>query len=252
MSQTGYGGNQSVTVADQYNHIKFIVQNILSQVATTKLVQVISCTNSGGDSPVGTVNIIPIVSQVDGFNNTYPHGTIFQVPYVRVQGGTNAIILDPQPGDIGIAVFADRDSSNVATNSAAIQSNPLYVAGGAFQPPGSGRRFDMQDALYIGGVLNGTPTQFVEFSSSGITVTTPGTVTINAATVVVNAANSATVKAPNISLENAGTALQSLLTSAFMTWAESHQHSNGNGGANTGGPTSTPPANSQTSIVKAE
>ena len=52
--------------------------------------------------------------------------------------------------------------------------------------PGSNRRYDMSDGLYIGGVLNGTPSQFVEFSSSGITVTSPSKVTINAPSVVMN------------------------------------------------------------------
>ncbi|ADE12129.1 phage baseplate assembly protein V [Sideroxydans lithotrophicus] len=61
-----------------------------------------------------------------------------------------------------------------------------------------------------------------------------------------------TVKAPGINLQNAGTALLKLLNSAFSTWAQNHVHSNGNGGANTGVPTSTPAANTQTSIVQAE
>jgi phage baseplate assembly protein gpV len=71
-------------------------------------------------------------------------------------------------------------------------------------------------------------------------------------TVELTSAGTLTVKAPGITLQNAGTALLKLLNSAFSTWAQNHVHSNGNGGANTGAPTSTPAANTQTSIVQAE
>jgi hypothetical protein len=60
------------------------------------------------------------------------------------------------------------------------------------------------------------------------------------------------IKAGTIALQNGGAALKALLNSVFATWASTHVHSNGNGGANTGAPTTTPPANSQTSIVQAE
>ena len=62
----------------------------------------------------------------------------------------------------------------------------------------------------------------------------------------------AVIKAAAIKLQNAGTALLNLLNSAFSVWAAAHVHSNGNGGANTGAPTSTPPAAGQTSVVQAE
>lgn len=78
-------------------------------------------------------------------------------------------------------------------------------------------------------------------------------VTINtSAAVTVNAATSATVTAPSIILKNTGAALKNLLNSLFSTWAAGHVHSNGNAGANTGAPTTAPPAGSQTSIVQAE
>lgn len=147
---------------------------ILNDAHTATLVQVISCTNSGGVSPVGTVNVQPLVDQIAGDSTTVPHGVLHEIPYFRLQGGTNAVILDPQPGDIGIAVFADRDISKAKATKAQAA-------------PGSFRKFDMADGLYIGGVLNGTPSQYVQFNAGGITVTSPGTVTINAEQTTINA-----------------------------------------------------------------
>src|SRR6185312_7579436 len=85
-----------------------------------------------------------------------------------------AIILDPQVGDIGIAIFADHDISSVAANKA--QANP-----------GSWRRFSMADALYVGGLLNGVPGQYVQFSSAGIELHSPTRITLDAPDIVMQA-----------------------------------------------------------------
>lgn len=154
----------------KFNNIAFAIQQLLSKVQTATLVQVVSCTNSGDLSPVGTVNVRPCVNQVDGAGNPYPHTTIFNVPYLRLFGGKNgnAIILDPQAGDIGIAVFASRDLSQVKSTQAPAN-------------PGSQRSYDFSDALYLGGVLNGgTPTQYVQFTDSGIRIVSPFKITLQA------------------------------------------------------------------------
>jgi hypothetical protein len=175
-----YQGFQSPeTFGSEFNAQTFLIQSILSGVHTCTLVKVISCTNSGGLTPVGTVNVQPLVNQVDGAGNKTDHAVIYSCPYFRLQGGVNAVIIDPGPGDIGIMVFADRDISTVITTKA--QANP-----------GSNSRCSMSDGLYIGGALNGTPNQFVQFTSAGITVTTPGTFTVNAAAITLNGPVTAT------------------------------------------------------------
>jgi phage baseplate assembly protein gpV len=115
---------------------------------------------------------LPLVNQLDGFDNAIPHGVVHHLPYMRVQGGANAVIIDPQIGDIGIAVFAQSDIS-------AVKANAQTDARGAANP-GSRRKFAYEDGLYIGGVLNGTPTQYVQFNASGISIISPNAVTINA------------------------------------------------------------------------
>ncbi len=144
----------------KFNNIGFAILYFLSQMQTATLVRVEACSNAGGLSPVGTVDITPLVNQLDGQGNPIPHVTIFNVPYLRMQGGTNAVILDPVAGDIGLAVFASRDVSKIKATKA--QGNP-----------GSLRQYDFSDALYVGGMLNGVPTQYVRFSSTGIEIVSP-------------------------------------------------------------------------------
>ena len=124
-------------------------------------------TNAGGVAPVGSVDVLPLVRQVTPDGDGVSHGTVYGLPYMRMQGGANAVILDPQVGDIGIAVFSSRDISAVkATKAEAL--------------PGSARTFDYADGLYIGGVLNGTPTQYVRFATDGVTVLSPTKITLEA------------------------------------------------------------------------
>lgn len=192
---SGYSGSmQPGNMAGEFNQISFIVSQILGRISTSTLVKIVKCTNSGGVSPVGFVDVQPLVNQVDGQGNPVPHGTIYGLPYFRVQGGQNAVIIDPEVGDIGIAVFASRDISKVkATKAQAL--------------PGSGRSYDMADGMYIGGLINGTPAQYVQFNASGITITSPSKVTvnapdveINAETVAVNASSSADITSPTTTI----------------------------------------------------
>lgn len=143
----------------EYNNIYFAIQQALVKLQTATLVRIDSCTNDGDLSPVGFVDVTPLVNQIDGSTppNSTPHITVHGLPYLRMQGGASAIILDPQPGDIGVAVFASRDLSKV--KSTKTQANP-----------GSFRSYSFEDGLYLGGMLNATPTQYIQFAPSGISI----------------------------------------------------------------------------------
>jgi phage baseplate assembly protein gpV len=183
-TELGYQGPQGPNShTSDYNAQLFVIQQVLSAISTAKLVQIQSVTNSGGVSPVGFVDVLPLVNQLDGSSNAVPHGVVHNIPYFRLQGGTDAVILDPKVGDIGICVFSDRDISAV--------KNTKAVAN-----PGSKRRFDMADGLYIGGVLNGAPVQYMQFSSAGINVVSPTKITLQAPLVEIDASTSLTVNSP--------------------------------------------------------
>ena len=161
----------------------YLIKSLIARMATVTLVQVVKVSNAGTTDAVGFVDLQPLVSQVDPNMNPTPHAIIRNNPYFRVQGGKNAIIIDPDVGDVGIALFASRDisavSSTLKDGRAATKQDPIS--------PGSLRKYDMADALYLGGVLNGVPTQFIQFAAGGITITSPHPVTINGTDVNVNA-----------------------------------------------------------------
>ena len=184
----GYRGLQQPTDgSSDFNAHSFLIWQILRTIAGARLVEVKAVTNSGGVSPVGFVDVMPLVNQLDGSDDAVPHDVVHNLPYFRLQGGTNAIIIDPPVGDIGVAIIEDRDISSVKASKA--QANP-----------GSKRIFDMADGLYLGGFLNGTPTQYVQFAAGGVSIVSPNKVTINAPNVEVDASTEFAVNAPTIML----------------------------------------------------
>lgn len=167
-------------IASDYATFEFIVQALLSRVATAQLVAVRACTNNGEVSPWGTVDVVPLVNQVAGDGTNVPHGTLYRLPYFRNQSGTDGIINDPKQGDIGLAIFAMRDISAVKADPVSAVQNADGTAG---TPPGSTRQYDMADGLYFGGFLNAAPVQYVRFSSAGIELVSPTKIRLQAPTI---------------------------------------------------------------------
>lgn len=187
----GYQGMQKPNSAtNEFNALSFLITQIINGRNIATLVKVVAVNSEGGLAIAGTVDVIPMVNQLDGQGNAVPHGTVNDIPYYRMQGGANAVIMDPQVGDIGICVFADRDISSVRANKAA--SNP-----------GSLRRSDMADGMYIGGMLNGVPSQYMMFTEDGIKLFSPTKINLDAPIielmaeqVVIDASESVTATTP--------------------------------------------------------
>ena len=153
--------------ASDYETHRFMILQLMNQMCTVAPVRVQAAVNAGELAIAGRVSVRPLVMQTTGKLQAVEHGDIFNIPYVRVQGGANAVIMDPQPGDIGVALFAMRDIS-------------VVKATGKESPPGSRRTYDWSDAIYLGGILNGLPTQLVRFSTDGIELVSPSKVRIQA------------------------------------------------------------------------
>lgn len=186
--QFGYAGQaRAAEGGDEYGALMFVISQALARVSTATLVRVVSVTNDGGLSPVGFVDVQPLVNQLDGAGNAVPHAVLHQLPYFRLQGGTDAVILDPKVGDIGMAAFGSRDLSAVKASKQ--QANP-----------GSWRTHDMADGLYFGGLLNGTPVQYVQFTANGINVVSPSKVTVQAPDIELNAETQCALNSPMIVL----------------------------------------------------
>jgi hypothetical protein len=152
--------------ASQHNASDFHIQQAISQINTAVLVKIIrppydkdgKDIDPGSIVPVGYVDVQPMVHQIDGRGQPTPHGTVFRLSYHRVQGGRNAIISDPEKGDIGQMVVNSRDTSIVrSTNDVA--------------NPGSRRKFDMADGIYVGSPQQKEkPLQYVTFTKTGVIV----------------------------------------------------------------------------------
>jgi len=129
---------------------KFMFQQMMNGVATATLVQVKAVQGE-------TVDVNPMVAQIDGDGTTIPHGTINGLPILKLRAGANVVDVTPEVGDIGLAIFCHNDISAVKKNKAP-------------SPPGSRRRFDWADGVYIGGLLGTEPTQFVRLNADGIAI----------------------------------------------------------------------------------
>ena len=183
-------GNKRLTSgSSEYNAQEFHIRNVILGMVNTAIPVVVTAVDAGGASePTGYVTVKPLVCQVDGFGETLDPAELFRVPYARVQGGIAALVIDPVVGDIGLAVFAKSDCSNVAQ----MQSKPVQ--------PGSFRKFSMSDGFYFGGFLNRAPSVYVEVKQDqSIVITAASGVTVNAPTVTVPSGD---VIASGVSLVN--------------------------------------------------
>jgi hypothetical protein len=165
-----YGQQEMASDNNQQNQLAFVIKRALSKLKTSTLVQVDpNWVAPTGVGPVGFVNVIPLVGQVDGSGVIWPATTIYGVPYLRIQGGANAVIVDPQPGDVGMICTADSDISSVK-------------ATGAAAGPASKRKFDLSDAIYFGGWNMGiTPTSYMHVTQSSIDIVNPTQVNLQVA-----------------------------------------------------------------------
>lgn len=155
------------------NAFDFKMEQKIKDVSTAIPV-IVKGVQAGGVGVVGYVDVLPLVTNVSGSNEAVQPVTLYHLPYFRLQGGKAAIICDPEINDIGLAVFAQTDTSTVKAGT----TEP--------QQPGSKRRHSMSDGWYIGGFLNQAPSVYVQLTQGNeVVITASGGVTING-TVTVN------------------------------------------------------------------
>ena len=147
MADQDYLGTQDQgSTAAEFNsrdyHIRQVIEQSVRTGGPVKVVRAPYDANGnaltpGTATPIGYVDVQPLVNQIDGYGQATPHGVVYRLTYFRYQNGLFAVYADPVVGDIGHMVVADRDVTSVyATNA---QANP-----------GSLRKFDMADGTYFG------------------------------------------------------------------------------------------------------
>jgi len=143
----------------------FIIRTIMGGMHTVMIVQVDAVRPTAG--AVGFLDATPMVLEQDTNNLVLGQTPIYNMPYMRIQGGKSAVICDPAEGDIGICLFAERDITNVCET----------------QEPGAAptkRAFNSADGMYLGGLLNDDPVQWVKFlaGDAGIDISANGPLTL--------------------------------------------------------------------------
>lgn len=154
------GQKKPNTAGSEYNALQFMIKNAMQGISTAIPVQVQAVNGL-------FVDVLPLVSSVDGYGQSVEPTTLFHLPVFRYHAGVGAVILDPVVGDKGLAVFAQADSSNVQEGT------------GKPQQPGSFRRHSMSDGFFLGGFHNAAPSVYIEIKQDGtIQIVAPTSVTV--------------------------------------------------------------------------
>ncbi|ANI29432.1 phage baseplate assembly protein [Yersinia entomophaga] len=194
-------------------------------------IEIVKVKGVRGTAPNLVVDVLPLVSRTDRSGSMIPNSTIYNIPVFRLQRGSSAIIMNPVIGDIGMIAVCDRDNSVARANLS--QS-----------VPGSNRTHSKSDALYLGGFLNGHPTQFIEFADSELNITSPNPVNITCSKANITAPDGVEMTTPlmhvtgNITAggnitDNAGTQSASLKELRDKYNAHDHDVVNVQGGSST-------------------
>jgi hypothetical protein len=146
----GYGQERPETAGSEYNAFTFVIDQAIAKLHTVKIVKV-----QAVDTAAKTVQVLPLVQQIDGNNQLTSQGTIYGVPYRALLFGKNAVIADPAVDDVGVMICADRDISAVKETHGEA-------------PPGSLRQYDQSDGIYLGGLFGEDPEQYVKFTDTGM------------------------------------------------------------------------------------
>lgn len=208
------------TGVGRFNATAFLVAQMIGAANHAAMVQVVNVyPPSNPLAGTGTLDVLPLVNQLAGDGTPVPHETVYGLIYARLVGGSSAVVLDPQPGDIGVAVFCDRDISAVKT---------------ALGPanPGSFRSSSLSDGMYLLGWGNAAPVQYVQFiEGGGIKVLSPEQITLQAPVIAL---------VGDVQQTGAGTITAHYGTGASVT-VDHHQHAQPNDSAgDTEAPTAAP------------
>lgn len=158
MTDSNYTQQDPEDAASAFASSQFQINQTLAKVRTMVIVQVMSVTGGAGAiAAPATVSVKPLVKIVDGNGNASSHGSINNIPVFRYGSGNGAVICDPVVNDIGWMAVADRDSSVVVKTKAEAQ-------------PGSKRKFNLADGIYMGSILSGVPAQCVTFTENGVSI----------------------------------------------------------------------------------
>lgn len=138
---------------------EYVITQLIRKIKTVDLVKVLAVYPTEGT--VGFVDVQALVQQQATNGVVIDNVPIYRLPYLRLQGGKSALIIDPVVDDLGVAMFAQRDITTAITTRAE-------------GPAPTNRAYDAGDGLYLGGFLNQDATQWLRFfPTDGAELKTP-------------------------------------------------------------------------------
>jgi hypothetical protein len=168
-SDSGYSWQDPDDSDSDFMERQLQINTILARCRTIVMAKV-TAVNNPGKGNATTVSAMPLVQIIDGNNQTTSHKPINNIPVHRLGGGSNLVVVDPAVDDIGFLAVCDRDISAVKNAEAEA-------------PPGSRRKFDLADAIYLGVLFKKNPTQYIVMDDNGISISAgDNPVTINGVT----------------------------------------------------------------------
>ena len=134
-----------------YNALDFAMEQKLRNGLTTSFVgRVDACSGKGSDDGSGSVSATQLTAQADASGKSLPMPSMSKLPYVRIQGGIAALIIDPVPGDIALFSSCKQDISGIKQGTA----QPV--------PAGSYRQFSQSDSVMVGAIHTQKPEVWIE------------------------------------------------------------------------------------------
>ncbi|WP_242349264.1 hypothetical protein [Mucispirillum schaedleri] len=179
-------------LTSEYNALNFIITSIIKSTVNT--CYAVTVTKVDADNQKVTVK--PLIVQIDADNNKIELSEIFEIPYFRYSAGRTAVKLDPVAGDIGVLIIFKSDSNNIKTGD-----NSQIL-------PNTFLNYPLYSGIYIGGMLNNDPENYIEIKDDSITINANKKIVINCQTAEINADSEVNINSSKINLgENASLAL---------------------------------------------
>lgn len=218
------------TDASAYNAANFHIRQELNKINTAEPATV-GAVSGGGVDKAGTLSATPIVNLVTGTGEGMEQSPLFTIPYFRYQGGENAVIVDPKPGDVGLNVYAMRDTE------------VMKQGNGSACNPGSARRYSKGDGFFFSGFINKKPRRYVMVDDEGLTLDDGegGRLELKGGRLTITAPNGITINAPgNVTVDTPQTTFtgevqaQGNMTAGNISM-QGHRHTGVEAGPDTSG-----------------
>lgn len=172
-------------ISSEGNALAFALRKMIGDYAFIDVVTVLEIND-------GTLTVQSLLHGLTTNNERIDNEPVYGVPYLRLQRGASAVIMDPVPGDIGLMAVCDKDITNVKKTKSEAS-------------PASKRQHSKADGIYLTGIasLNGEPSQYVHFRDDGIDIVSPLVVSVEAPTIQLNGDNQVEINSPSIILNGA-------------------------------------------------